>query len=202
MNTLLKSISYIFHPVFMPLLGVVFYFSKSPKDIPKEIIWAKLVSTSILTLLLPILLFFLLKNIGRVHSIFLKTTQERVIPLFVNSIIVFLMLRKVFPAFEFIELYGFFMGVLISNLACLILVLLKFKASIHMIALGGIFMYFIAVSIHFSKNINGTLALLSIITGATATSRLHMGAHNMKELVFGLVLGIIPQIIMINYWLE
>lgn len=202
MNTILKSISYIFHPVFMPLLGVVFYFSKSPRDIPKEIIWAKLVSTSILTFLLPILLFFLLKNIGRVNSIFLKTTQERIIPLFINGIIVFLMLRKVFPAYEFIELYGFFMGVLISNLACLILVLLKFKASIHMIALGGIMMYFIALSIHFSKNINGTLALLSIITGATATSRLHMGAHNMKELIFGLFLGIIPQLIMVNYWLE
>lgn len=202
MNTILKSISYIFHPVFMPLLGVVFYFSKSPRDIPKEIIWAKLVSTSILTFLLPILLFFLLKNIGRVNSIFLKTTQERIIPLFINGIIVFLMLRKVFPAYEFIELYGFFMGVLISNLTCLILVLLKFKASIHMIALGGIMMYFIALSIHFSKNINGTLALLSIITGATATSRLHMGAHNMKELIFGLFLGIIPQLIMVNYWLE
>ncbi|MCB0432300.1 MAG: hypothetical protein KDD18_04485, partial [Mangrovimonas sp.] len=128
-NFILKSFSYIFHPVFMPLLGVAFYFSKSPRDIPIEIIWAKLVSTSILTFLLPILLYFLLKNIGRVQSIFLKTTQERIIPLLINSIIVFLMLRKVFSAYEFVELYGFFTGILISNLACLILALLKFKAS-------------------------------------------------------------------------
>lgn len=200
-NFILRSFSYIFHPVFMPLLGVVFYFTKSPRDIPKEIIWAKLISTSILTFLLPILLFFLLKNIGRVQSIFLKTTQERIIPLFINSIIVFLMLRKVFTAYEFVELYGFFMGVLFSNLACLILALLKFKVSIHMTALGGVFMYFIALSIHFSKDINGTLALMSIITGATATSRLHLGAHDMKELIIGLFVGIIPQLIMVNYWL-
>lgn len=200
-NSILKSFSYIFHPVFMPLLGVAFYFSKAPRDIPKEIIVGKLISTSILTFLLPILLFFLLKTIGRAQSIFLKTTPERIIPLFVNSVIVFLMLRKVFPAYEFIELYGFFVGVLISNLACLILVLLKYKASIHMIALGGVFMYFIALSIHFSKDINWTLALMSIITGATATSRLHMGAHDMKELVVGLFVGIIPQLIMVNYWL-
>ncbi|MCB0426642.1 MAG: hypothetical protein KDD16_04930, partial [Mangrovimonas sp.] len=191
-NFILKSFSYIFHPVFMPLLGVAFYFSKSPRDIPIEIIWAKLVSTSILTFLLPILLYFLLKNIGRVQSIFLKTTQERIIPLLINSIIVFLMLRKVFSAYEFVELYGFFTGILISNLACLILALLKFKASIHMIALGGVFMFFIALSIHFSKDINGTLALLSIVTGATATSRLHMGAHNVKELVIGLFIGVLP----------
>lgn len=200
-NIILKSFSYIFHPIFMPLLGVAFYFSKSPRDIPYEIIWGKLVSTSILTFLLPILLFFLLKNIGRADSIFLKTTQERIIPLFINSVIVFLMLRKVFPAYEFIELYGFFVGILISNLACLILALFKFKASIHMIALGGVFMYFIALSIHFSKDINGTLALISMIIGATATSRLHMGAHEIKELVVGLFVGIIPQLIMVNYWL-
>ena len=200
-NIILKSFSYIFHPVFMPLLGVAFYFSKSPRDIPREVIWSKLVSTTILTFLLPILLFFLLKNIRKVESIFLKTTKERVIPLFVNSIIIFLMLRRVFPAYEFIELYGFFMGILISNLACLILALLKFKASIHMIALGGIFMYFIALSIHFSKDINGTLALLSIIIGSTATSRLHLGAHTVRELIIGLFIGVIPQLIMVNYWL-
>lgn len=200
-NSILKSFSYIFHPVFMPFLGVAFYFSKSPRDIPREIIFAKLVSTSILTFLLPILLYFLLKNIGRAQSIFLKTTKERIIPLFINSIIVFLMLRKVFPAYEFIELYGFFVGILIANLACLILALLRFKASIHMIALGGVFMYFIALSIHFSKDINGTLALMSIIIGATATSRLHLGAHNFKELIVGLFVGIIPQLIMVNYWL-
>ena len=70
-----------------------------------------------------------------------------------------------------------------------------------MIALGGVFMFFIALSIHFSKDINGTLALLSIVTGATATSRLHMGAHNVKELVIGLFIGVLPQLIMVNYWL-
>ena len=201
-NRVLKSFSYIFHPVFMPFLGVAFYFSKSPRDIPQEIIFAKLVSTTILTFLLPILLFFLLKNIGKAHSIFLKTTKERVIPLFINSIIVFLMLIKVFPVYEFVELYGFFVGVLISNLTCLILALFKFKASIHMIALGGIFMFFIALSIHFSKDINGTLALLSIIIGATATSRLHLGAHNVRELAIGLFVGVIPQLVMVNYWLQ
>ena len=78
---------------------------------------------------------------------------------------------------------------------------MKFKASIHLIAISGLFMFFIALSIHFSININGTLALMSIVTGAIATSRLHLKAHTLKELVLGLFVGLIPQLLLIINWL-
>ena len=100
-----------------------------------------------------------------------------------------------------VELYYFFVGILISTLDCLILALFKFKASIHLIAVSGVLMFFIALSIHFSININGTLALMAIIVGAVATSRLHLKAHNYKELIIGFFLGVIPQLVLVNYWL-
>jgi hypothetical protein len=81
------------------------------------------------------------------------------------------------------------------------LAILKFKASIHMIASGGIFLFLIALSIHYSININEYIALISIIIGAIATSRLHMKAHTNIELVIGFFIGLIPQLIMLNYWL-
>ncbi|GAA3563972.1 hypothetical protein GCM10022395_13170 [Snuella lapsa] len=70
-----------------------------------------------------------------------------------------------------------------------------------MIAVSGLFMFFIALSIHFSININGTLALMSIITGAVATSRLHVKAHSYLELILGCFIGMFPQLILVNYWL-
>ena len=70
-----------------------------------------------------------------------------------------------------------------------------------MIGISGLFMFFIAISIHFSININGTLALMSIIIGAIATSRLHLKAHTYKELIMGVFIGLIPQLILVNYWL-
>ena len=81
------------------------------------------------------------------------------------------------------------------------MVLLKIKASIHMIAVSGLFMFFIALSIHYSTNFNGILALMSIVTGAVATSRLHLKAHNNKELLLGLFIGVIPQLILVNKWM-
>lgn len=201
MDKFLKSISYIFHPLIMPLLGVIFYFSKSPRFIPEEIVQAKLVSLFILTVLLPILLFFLLKTLGRVKSLHLETTKERIFPLLLNCIITLLVLKRIFTPSQVIELYYFFVGILISNMVCLILAIFKFKASIHMIGISGLFMFFIILSIHFSININGTLALMVMLIGAVATSRLHLKAHNYIELILGFFIGVIPQIILVSYWL-
>ena len=200
-NRLLTSISFIFHPLIMPLLGVGFYFFESPKFIPKEIVYAKLLSLLILTFVLPILLFFLLKTIGKVQSIHLETPRERIIPLAIYCIILLLVLERVITINQIIELYYFFLGILISSLSCLFMAIFKLKPSIHMIAISGLFMFIIVLSIQFSINVNGILALTSIAVGAVATSRLHLKAHNYKELIFGAFLGAIPQLILVNIWL-
>ncbi|GAA4894930.1 hypothetical protein GCM10023311_19540 [Flaviramulus aquimarinus] len=201
MDKLLKSFSFIFHPLLMPLFGVVFYFSKSPRYIGTDVIQAKLVSLFILTVLLPILLYFLLKTLGKVQSINLNSAKERIYPLSLNCIVILLVLKRIITPTHSLELYFFFVGILISNLSCLVLAILKFKASIHMIAVSGVFMFFVALSIHYSININGTLALMAIIIGAVATSRLHLKAHTNKELVMGFFVGQIPQLILVSYWL-
>lgn len=201
MSVLLRSISYIFHPLFMPLLGTAFFFSKSPRYLPEELIKGKIFSIVLLTILLPILLFFLLKTLRKVQSINLPTAKERILPLGLNCIIIFIVLQRVLPKNELIELYSFFIAILLSTLTCLILAILQVKASIHMIAAGGILMFFIAISIHYNININSSIILMLIITGAIATSRLHLRAHDNTELLIGLFIGVIPQIIMLNYWL-
>ena len=200
-NFILKCISFVFHPLIMPLLGVVFYFSKTPRFIPEQVMKAKIFSIVILTIILPILLFFLLKTINKVDSIYLKTTKERLIPLLINSIIIALILIRVLQPDEIIELYYFFLGILCSNIACLILAFLKIKASIHMIAASGFSMFAMAIGIHYQININGTIALIMIVLGAIATSRLHLKAHSNNELIVGLLVGFFPQLLLLNYWL-
>lgn len=200
-HRILKSISFIFHPLIIPLVGVLFYFAKSPRFIPEPTIKAKMFSIGILTVILPILLFYLLKTINKLNSIDLDTTKERIWPLALYCAIIILILNKVLTQNEIPELYYFFIGILCSTLACLILAFLKFKASIHMIASAGLFMFMVAVGIHFKININASIATMCIIMGAIATSRLHLKAHNSSELIIGFFVGLIPQLIMLNYWL-
>lgn len=201
MDRFLKSISYIFHPLLMPVFGVIFYFEVSPRFIPLEIKQAKLISLIILTVALPILLYYLLKTLGKVKSIHLENTNERILPLVLNCIVILIVIQRILTPSQIIELYYFFVGILFSTMACLILVIAKFKASIHMIAVSGVFMFFVALSIHFSINLNGALSLMIIIIGAIATSRLHLKAHTYKELIMGVFIGVIPQLILVRYWL-
>jgi len=196
-----KTVSFVFHPLLMPFLGVLFYFFKSPRFIPIATVEAKLFSIAILTIILPILLFYLLKTINKISSFYLKTTEERIWPLILNCAILILILKRVLTSNEIPELYYFFIGILCSNFACLILALLKFKASIHMIASAGLFMFIIAIGIHFKININSYIALMCIIIGAVATARLDLKAHSVIELVIGFFIGLIPQLIVLNYWL-
>jgi len=198
---ILKSISFVFHPLIMPLLGVLFYFSKTPRFIPVPLMKAKIFSIVILTIILPILLFFLLKTINKVNSIYLKSTKERLIPLFINCVIIALILLRVLTSNEIVELYYFFAGILCSTLTCFILAIFKIKASIHMIASSGFFMFAVALCIHYQININGTIALMMIILGGIATSRLHLKAHTNQELIIGVFTGLFPQLILLNYWL-
>lgn len=102
---------------------------------------------------------------------------------------------------EIPELYYFFLGILISTITCLALALVKFKASIHMIGAAGFFMFAIALGIHFKININTTLIIMCIALGSIATSRLHLKAHNNAELIIGFFVGLLPQLIILNYWM-
>ena len=201
-DRIFKSISLIFHPLFIPLFGVTFYFWKTPRYIlPKEIIIAKLISLIILTVILPILLYFLLKTLGKVKTINLESTSERLIPLALNCFVTLIIIKRIIKPSELIELYYFFIGIFISTLTCLILAIIRFKASIHMIAISGLFMFIIDLSIHFTINLNNYIALLSIILGAVASSRLHLKAHTPRELTMGFFVGLLPQLILVNYWL-
>ena len=152
-------------------------------------------------MILPILLFYLLKTLNKVETIHLDNVYERRIPLLINCFIILLILIRVLPITEIPELYFFFIGILISNITCFVLAVVKFKASIHMIASSGFFMFAVALAIHFKININGTIALMCIILGAIATSRLHMKAHNSLELVVGFFVGLLPQLVLLNYWM-
>ncbi len=196
-----RIISLVFHPLVMPFIGVLFFFSKSPRYIPEPIIHAKLFAIGLLTIVVPILMFYLLKNRGLISSFQLPKVRERILPLIFNIGIVLLVINRILPANELIELYYFFVGILISTITSLVLAIAKFKASIHMIAVGGTLMFFIALSVHYNININGSLALFFIIVGAVATSRLLLKAHVVIELIIGLAIGFIPQLVLLNYWL-
>lgn len=201
MRYLLKSFSYLFHPLFMPLVGVVFYFYKTPRYFNNQFLYSKLFATVIMTVIIPILCFYMLKNLRQVETIHLRDVRERPWPLVLQSFFTFLLLHIVFDGYEIPELYFFFVGILGASIGALVLALLKFKVSLHMIGVSGLVVFIIGVSLHFQINLLWWIALSILASGAVATSRLEVKAHTYSELIIGFIIGGFPQFLLFAYWI-
>jgi len=201
MNYFLQSASLIFHPLLMPLIGVGLYFKLTPKFIEPEIIIIKTYAIIIITILIPLISFFLLKNSGLVKSINLNEVKERKYPLMIQIILIFIIITRVFTKYHHPELYYFFIAVAVSSLVALILVIVNFKVSLHQMGIAGVTMFLIALSIHFTENYLFEISLFFLINGWVASSRLETKSHSISELIIGFIVGVFPQFIMLNYWL-
>ena len=201
MNYFLRSASFIFHPLLMPLVGTGLYFKLTPKFIEPEIIIIKTYAIIIITILIPLISFFLLKNLRLVKSINLKEVKERKYPLMIQIILIFIIITRVFTKYHNPELYYFFVALAVSSLTALILVIFNFKASLHQMGIAGVTMFLILLSIHFTENYLFEISLFFLINGWVASSRLETKSHSISELFIGFILGVFPQFIILNYWL-
>ncbi|RDY58691.1 hypothetical protein [Flagellimonas nanhaiensis] len=200
MRHFFNIISYTFHPLFIPIGGTIIYFMITPYS-TLEIQSGNILPIFILTVIIPIIFFLILKNLGVINSIFLPTLQERKYPLYISCVLLLMILYKVIPNNYVHELFFFFIGLLTATGAALILLFLKVKTSMHLLGMGSILMYMIGLSIHFEKNITLAISLFILLTGLVATSRLYFKAHSKVELLIGFLVGVCSQLIILKYWL-
>ncbi|MGW1454055.1 MULTISPECIES: hypothetical protein [Salegentibacter] len=201
MKFLLKSASFIFHPLWIPLAGSLLYFLFTPRFFPPGVMQAKLLAIAILTVFIPVVFYFLLKNLGKAQSIFLEDVRERRWPLLFFAILITMVLNQILNAYNYAALYYFFVGILFSTLLAFTLVLFRLKASLHIMALSGLIIFLIGVSLNFQLNLTYTISFLILALGITASSRLYYKAHTYNELLLGLFCGVIPQSLVLYFWL-
>ena len=201
MKWFLKLGSYLFHPLWIPLFGSLYYIFISPRYIAQTTIKAQLLAITIVTVIIPIIYFFMLKNMGLANSIFLRTAKERRLPHFFYLILLLLLMNVILDKIDVPELYYFFAGILMASFTNLILAMLNVKVSLHMVGISGITLFIIALSIHFNLNLLYSIAFLLFANGWTASSRLESQAHNYTELILGFFIGIVPQLILLKFWL-
>ena len=201
MNLFLKTASYIFHPLLMPILGTILYYSVTPRYLDPQLVRVELFSIAIITILIPIVIFFFLKNLRVVETIYLKEVKDRKFPLMIQCILLLLIIKMVFDPYEDPELYYFFVGILFSAFSALVMVFFKLKVSLHQMGVAGILMFLVGLSAHFKINLLITISFFLFVNGWVASSRLNNDSHTYPELGVGLLLGALPQLILFNLWL-
>ena len=193
--------SYLFHPVFIPIYATLCYlFSNHSYFLNKEK-YLVLLEVTTITFIIPVLFFFLLRLTGKINSIMAAELSERKLPLVIQCFLIILLVRKSITIERYPELHFFFLGALMSTLIALILLFFNKKASLHMMALSALTLFVFGLSIHNHNQNTLLIVFLVLMNGFVASSRLIMKAHTPIELIIGVLLGSIPQILLLFLWL-
>lgn len=201
MKKILPFFSYLFHPIFIPILGTLIYSYYGDRLYTQEQYYLLLFQVVIITFFLPLSFFYLLRTFGKVDSIMMANVQERKIPLLMQMALTYILLQKSITVERFPELFFFFLGGFASTFIVFLLIYIRFKASVHMVAISALNCFVLGLSIHYQINCSYMIAALVVLSGVIATSRLYMQAHTLKELTIGYLCGCIPQLALWHYWL-
>lgn len=196
--------SYIFHPLFIPLYVTWFlvfvhtsYFAGYGYG-QKLFMLARIALNMVF---FPLVTVLLLKGLGFISSVYLRTQKDRIIPYIASGIFFFwayLVFRNQ-PEVPSI-LTSFTFAVFLSSSAALI-ANIYFKISMHAIGMGGVLGLFIIIMQQNDFLMTVPLSIAFLITGIVCTSRLIVSDHTAKEIFTGLLLGIICQLLAAGMYL-
>lgn len=201
MKKFLALFSYVFHPMFISVYAILLYFFLTDRYHSYQELFLIMVQIIILTILIPISIFYFLMTLGKADSIMIKQISQRKIPLFVNALLLYILITQSIRVEIIPELYYFFFGALASTILTFLLIFANLKASIHMVGISALTVFIIGFSLHTQTNHIYLVASFLLITGFVATSRLSMKAHDSKELIAGFLVGVLPQISLLYFWL-
>ena len=192
-----KFISYILHPLFIPIYVMLFLVYVHPSFFsgfsPKQ--QGQTMLIIILNLVFfPLMSVLLLKALGFIPSIFLRNQKDRIIPYIACGIFYFWS----YTVFKEQSLYpsvvaSFILGIFLASSGALI-ANIYFKISMHAIGMGGWLGLFVLIANNGSMLMTWPLAIVLLLTGLAGTARLLLGSHKPFEIYTGFSLGFIAQV--------
>jgi hypothetical protein len=204
LSTLATLVSYVFHPVFMPVLLSIVIWRIQPAAFAgiggTKLVYG-LVSLTLTTIFFPLFTVALLKALGFLQSIHMRVSKDRIIPLIATMTFYFWVQQVssypfkadgrelIWPLIIRILLLGSFWAVIL-----LFMVSIFFKVSMHTTAAGGA-IGIMAVLLFLSPfNMLGAFFATIIIGGIVGTARLILREHTSFEIWVGYLIGLLSQL--------
>lgn len=192
-----KVVSYVFHPLFIPLYVTLFLMYIHPSCFvgydSRNNLWL-LLRVGYNTIFFPAFTVFLLSRLNFIDSILLKTQKDRIIPYIASGIFyfwIYWVMRNSESVPKMLTLFLF--GVFLATSAALI-VNIYMKISMHAIGAGGMLGVFYLIMKNNTMLMTWPLAMAILIAGLVCTSRLIIGNHSIKEIISGILVGLLTQI--------
>jgi len=191
-----KIISYVFHPLFVPVYIAWFLISVQPYMFGSFTTTEKMITVLrffIMYSFFPLVTVLLAKALGFLDSIFLKTQKERVIPYIACGIYYFWMCYVLRNQDQFSkEVVQLSMAIFIASSIGLI-VNIYMKVSMHAISVGILLAFMVLLAMTQPGNYTVYLSISFLMAGMVCTSRLILSDHTPAEIYIGLLVGCLSQ---------
>lgn len=183
-------ISYIFHPLLMPTLGLFLllnsgsYLSLMDPAAKRAILFVMALGT----LIFPMIMLPILHYRHMITNLQNAPREERLIP----QVIILILYIITFVYFVRLPLSRVIHAYVLSVTITLLLVLLlnlRFKICLHTTALGGLVGLIIAQMRLFDTPLEGVLILTLVAGGLTGSARMALGFNRSVEIYAGYLLG-------------
>lgn len=194
-NFLANFFSAVFHPLWMPILGFVLAVYNDQYLVANKAIYQGIVGVLFVNMIVPLVMILIMIKLKMLSTIDLKHRKERLIPyLIVIGFYMYsywLFQHQNLPISNL--LYSYFLGIIIIMLAGVIINFI-WKISVHLLAIGGVLGWLIALSILHQLNFDYLLITILFIAGLIAFARLYLKAHTPAQVYVGFILGLAMQL--------
>lgn len=192
-NKLARILSYILHPIFIPLYVYTWLNTGSAGVHQKEAVlggWHSFVIVMLFTAFIPALLLLILKRFKVIESLETILPRNRILPL----ALVFVWYTAcyfIFNALRFSNVFLFFHLLAIFALSMNMVLNLLYPVSLHTMSWGALTAGMALLSQKMGFNTPVVISVCLILSGITAYARLKANAHNPSQVYWGWIAGVV-----------
>lgn len=192
-----RIISFVFHPLFIPVYITYFLISVHPYLFAGIGDWGKLANllqVFVNCTFLPLASILLLRGLKFIDSVYLKTQKERIIPYVICMIFYFWNWYAFKNNHGVKELVSLSLAIFITSILGF-LVNISTKVSMHAMASGVMSAFMALLAYYDSANLTLYLSAAILLSGIICTSRLIVADHRPAEVYSGLFIGVLSQLL-------
>lgn len=147
------------------------------------------------TFIVPIIIIFLTKKLGMIHSFLMESREERLIPILIVTVFMF-PVSSFFKRIPGLSMYYYFIQCSIILSFMTLLVSMRWKVSLHTTG-WGCFTAFLMIMTKISMKVYLPFFIASILlSGIIASARLYLKSHNDAQIYVGFAMGFILVFVM------
>lgn len=187
-----RSLSYVLHPLLMPLVTLWVLLTIDPQAgyfIPAESRWMLFAMVGVMTILFPLVSMLFMLRAGLVSSLELPRREERIAPYLMTLLYSGMALYLLFRTPLHPIAYALFIGILCA-ITLSTIITIRWKISAHMVGIGGLLGLLFAVQFVHGIDLFLPIAACILLAGLLGTARLLTSDHSLAQVFVGALIGV------------